>query len=246
MARKNLTQITPIKQSGLSIHSNGSMRPMKKNLRGIFLLGSKVRPASAIIKAICLKGQKRMKTSMGTPRKRDIHHSCTRESCAIFWSRYPILRKNYSRAGGGDFTFCWSAHRFCLPTACYFSFTSLISLNLRKESKMNLVIVIGTGLAFGALLGASIFFEKREPYKVEILIASTIRSILVALLTGFSLSSHSSWYAGAGSGLIYGFLFGLVIFLAKGGFKSKDAPYVVLGASISGGLAGLVIVNYGF
>lgn len=111
---------------------------------------------------------------------------------------------------------------------------------------MNLIIVIATGLTFGLLLGASIFFEKKEPYKVEIMIASTIRSTLVALLTGFSLTVHSSWYAGTGLGLMYGFLFGLVVFLAKGGVKSKDAPYVVLGASISGGLAGLIIVNFAF
>jgi hypothetical protein len=111
---------------------------------------------------------------------------------------------------------------------------------------MNLVIVIGTGLVFGLLLGASIFFEPREPYKIEIMFASTIRSTLVALLTGFSLSSHSSWYGGAGFGLLYGFAFGLVVFLAKGGFKSKDAPYVVPGSTLSGGLIGLIIVNYGF
>lgn len=111
---------------------------------------------------------------------------------------------------------------------------------------MNLVIVLGTGFAMGLLLGASIFFEPKEPYKVEIMFASMIRSTLVALLTGFSLSPQSSWYAGAGFGLLYGFAFGLVVFLAKGGFKSKDAPYVIPGSTLSGCLVGLIIVNYGF
>ena len=111
---------------------------------------------------------------------------------------------------------------------------------------MDLIIVIATGFAIGLLLGASIFFEPREPYKLEIMIASMVRNTLVALLTGFSLSYNSSWYAGVGMGLLYGFVFGAVVFLAKGGFKSKDAPYVVPGSTIAGGLIGLIIVNYGF
>lgn len=111
---------------------------------------------------------------------------------------------------------------------------------------MNLATVIVTGSIIGLLLGASIFFEPKEPYKLEIMFASTIRSLLVALLTGFSLSSQSSWHAGAGFGLLYGFAFGLVVFLAKGGFKSKDAPYVVPMSTVSGGLIGLITVNYAF
>lgn len=111
---------------------------------------------------------------------------------------------------------------------------------------MNFMIVIATGGIIGLLLGASIFFEPKEPYKLEIMIASTIRNTLVALLTGYSLASQSSWYSGLGMGLLYGFAFGLVVFLAKGGFKSKDAPYVVPGAAVAGGLAGLIIVNYAF
>ena len=111
---------------------------------------------------------------------------------------------------------------------------------------MNLAVVLTTGLIVGLLIGGSIFFEPREPYKFEIFAASTIRSILVALLIGFSLTSRSSWYAGAGYGLLYGFVSGLMVFLAKGGFKSKDAPYVVLGASVAGIVLGLLIVNFGF
>ena len=111
---------------------------------------------------------------------------------------------------------------------------------------MNLLIVLLAGLGLGLLIGGSIFFEPKEPYKIEIMIASTLRSILVALITGLSLNAGSSWMAGTGYGLLYGFSFGLVVFLAKGGFKSKDAPFVVLGSSISGGIAGIIIVNYAF
>ena len=111
---------------------------------------------------------------------------------------------------------------------------------------MSLIVVLSTGCIIGLLLGASIFFEPREPHKWEIMVASTIRNTLVSLLTGFSLSSQSAWYAGIGFGMLYGFASGSVVFLAKGGFKSKDARYVVPGAAIAGGLAGLIIVNYGF
>jgi len=111
---------------------------------------------------------------------------------------------------------------------------------------MSLTVVLLTGGIIGLLLGAGIYFEPKEPYKLEIMIGSTIRSILVSLLTGYSLSAHSTWYAGIGFGLLYGFASGLVVFFAKGGFKSKAAPYVVPGAAITGGLMGLLIVNYAF
>lgn len=109
---------------------------------------------------------------------------------------------------------------------------------------MNLFIVLAMGFGIGLPLGASIYFEKKEPYKFEIMVASTIRNVLVVLLTGFSLTS--SWYAGIGFELLCSFAFGVVIFMAKGGFRSKDAPFVVPGAAVAGGLAGLIIVNHGF
>jgi hypothetical protein len=45
-----------------------------------------------------------------------------------------------------------------------------------------------------------------------------------------------------GVGALYGFAFGLVIYLAKGGPKSGDAPYVIPSGIITGGLAGLFIL----
>ena len=42
-------------------------------------------------------------------------------------------------------------------------------------------------------------------------------------------------------GALYGLAFGLVIYLAKGGPKSGDAPYVVPSGIITGGLTGLFI-----
>jgi hypothetical protein len=43
-------------------------------------------------------------------------------------------------------------------------------------------------------------------------------------------------------GALYGFAFSLVVYLAKGGPKSGDAPYVIPSGIIKGGLIGLFIV----
>jgi hypothetical protein len=112
---------------------------------------------------------------------------------------------------------------------------------------MNLIIVLTVSAIIGGLLGALIFFEPKEPYKIQVVIASTIRNTLVGLLIGFSLNIKSSWLIGVGYGLVYGLLSGLMVFFAQGGFKSKDAPYfIILGTTITGGLTGLILVNFAF
>ena len=98
----------------------------------------------------------------------------------------------------------------------------------------------------GGLNGVGIFFEPREPYKVEILLAAILKGILISLLTAFLLGVGSSWLRGAGFGMLYGFAFALVIFLAKGAFKSKDAPYVVPMGIITGLLTGVLLANFAF
>jgi hypothetical protein len=48
----------------------------------------------------------------------------------------------------------------------------------------------------------------------------------------------------SGFRLLYGFLFALVIFLAKGAFKSKDTPYVIPSGVVLGLLSGLAIWKF--
>jgi hypothetical protein len=107
---------------------------------------------------------------------------------------------------------------------------------------MNLLAVLVIGAGLGVLDGVGIFFEPREPYKWQILFAATLKGVLVALLTGFSLTATTRWWFGMGTGALYGLAFSLVIYLAKGGPKSGDAPYVIPSGIITGALIGLFIV----
>ena len=106
---------------------------------------------------------------------------------------------------------------------------------------MSFPIVILIGAVLGALDGAGIFFEPKEPYKWQILCAATLKGVLVALLTGFSITTIARWWLAIAIGALYGLAFGLVIYLAKGGPKSGDAPYVVPSGIITGGSTGLFI-----
>jgi hypothetical protein len=46
--------------------------------------------------------------------------------------------------------------------------------------------------------------------------------------------------------MLYGFAFGLVIFLAKGAFKSKDAPCVLPMSIATGLITGVLLANFAF
>ena len=106
---------------------------------------------------------------------------------------------------------------------------------------MSFITVTLIGLVLGALDGIGIFFEPKEPYKWQIFCAATLKGVLVALLTGFSLTTTTRWWFAIATGALYGLLFSLVIYLAKGGPKSGDAPYVIPSGIITGGLIGLFI-----
>jgi hypothetical protein len=106
---------------------------------------------------------------------------------------------------------------------------------------MNLVALVTIGGVLGAIDGAGIFFEPKEPYKWQILGAATLKGVLVALLVGSALSATTRWWSAMGIGALYGLAFSLVVYLAKGGRKSGDAPYVIPGGIITGALIGLFL-----
>ncbi len=107
---------------------------------------------------------------------------------------------------------------------------------------MNYPIVALIGSVLGVLGAAGIYFAPDEPYKHQIVVAGTIKGALVALLTGLSMSAESGWLTGLGLGLLYGGLFGSVIYLAKGGPASGDAPFVIPMSGLTGALSGILIV----
>lgn len=111
---------------------------------------------------------------------------------------------------------------------------------------MNVFVVLIIGLLVGALDGIGIFFAPGEPYKFEILFAAILKGMLVGLITGLSLKHGSRWIQAAGYGSLYGALFGLVVFLAKGAFKSMDAPFVVPSGAIMGLITGLLVWKFAF
>ena len=55
-------------------------------------------------------------------------------------------------------------------------------------------------------------------------------------------TSYRRWWSAMAIGAFYGLAFSLVIYLAKGGSKSGDAPYVIPDGIITGALSGLFIV----
>jgi len=87
---------------------------------------------------------------------------------------------------------------------------------------MNVILASILGIVIGALEGATIFFVPEEPHKVGIFLGATLKGLVVGLLVGLSLSSHSSWLQGIGFCLAYGFVLSLMITLPDGGFYSKD------------------------
>ena len=90
--------------------------------------------------------------------------------------------------------------------------------------------------------GIGIF--SRGPYKLEIFFAASLKAMLVSLITGLSLKRDSRWWRGAGYGSLYGFAFALVVFLAKGAFKSMDAPYVVPSGVVMGLITGVLVAKF--
>ena len=109
---------------------------------------------------------------------------------------------------------------------------------------MNFLIFAAIGAMLGALDGAGIFFAPEEPYKWQIFLAATLKGALVGLLTGFSLAPNGRWWIGMGTGALYGFAFALVVYLAKGGPQSGDAPYVIPSGIFLGVSSGLLIIIF--
>lgn len=110
---------------------------------------------------------------------------------------------------------------------------------------MNIITTLIIGGLVHALLGAGVFFAEREPYKVQIFMATIIKGFLVSLLIVFSLKTPRGSWIGALYGLLYGFAFGLIVFLAKGA-SFQTAPYLLGISMVQGLLTGLLVAKFAF
>ncbi len=101
--------------------------------------------------------------------------------------------------------------------------------------------IIMAGAIVGFLGAVGIYFEPREPYQHFIVIAGTVGGALLALLISAVVDRTSTRMVAFMWGALLGFLQGTVIFLAKGGWVSWDAPFVVPTLVASGIILGPIV-----
>jgi hypothetical protein len=105
-------------------------------------------------------------------------------------------------------------------------------------------IAVGAGVCFlGAL---PIVFDKHVPAKGNIVAASTLRGVLVALLVAFSISAQTSWAAALGYGVLFGLLSATVVVLSKESKLLMHAKYMLPSAAVTGALIGVLILRFAF
>ncbi len=100
------------------------------------------------------------------------------------------------------------------------------------------IAVAGAGAVVGFLETFSIWFEPDEPYPSFIVAAGTINGVV----TGFMIAAFVDRATSVPRALVTGALCGLAVsvtvYLAKGGWISNDAPYVVPAGVVLGLILG--------
>ena len=97
------------------------------------------------------------------------------------------------------------------------------------------------GAAIGFLGAIGILFEPDEPYPGFVVLAGTLGGIVLGLLLSVVVTGGSSVRSAIGWGALMGLLHSTVVFLAKGGWSSMDAPYVIPTGIVSGLLLGPIV-----
>ncbi len=101
------------------------------------------------------------------------------------------------------------------------------------------------GAVIGFLETFSIWFVPEEPYASFIVAAGTLKGGLAALLIARWVNGSSSIGKALGTGASVGVMMALVVYLAKGGWVSSDAPFVVPSGAVSGLLIGAGVRYFG-
>ena len=104
---------------------------------------------------------------------------------------------------------------------------------------MQKVVAIGAALGFVGAVG--IYFAPEEPYPRYITLAGTLFGVTIALLITTRVTRNSSLGQCLGWGAAMGLLASASVFLAKGGWTSWDAPFVVPTGIVTGVILGPAI-----
>lgn len=97
------------------------------------------------------------------------------------------------------------------------------------------------GAAVGCLGAIGIYWAPVEPYKHWIVAAGTLRGIVTALLMTVFVQGSNSIGAALLAGGLCGLATAAIVFLAKGGWSSKDAPYVLPTGLAQGLVLGITV-----
>ena len=101
--------------------------------------------------------------------------------------------------------------------------------------------VVGIGATLGFLGAVGIYFAPEEPYPGYITLAGILFGVTIALLITTRVTRNSSLGQCLGWGAAMGLLASASVFLAKGGWTSWDAPWVVPTGIVTGVILGPAI-----
>ena len=101
------------------------------------------------------------------------------------------------------------------------------------------IIVVGAGLGF--LTAVGVYFDPGELYPGFVTVAGTLLGVTVALLVTTVVTDATTVLQSFAWGALFGLLPALVVFFAKGGWVSWDAPFVVPTAIGIGAILGPLV-----
>jgi hypothetical protein len=111
-------------------------------------------------------------------------------------------------------------------------------------ARADMMKVVGVGAVFGFLGAVGIYFEPQEPYPGFITAGGTLMGITIALLITAGITRRSSIIRCLVWGACMGLLASASGFLAKGGWSSWDAPFLVPTGIVTGLILGPVISRF--
>ena len=97
------------------------------------------------------------------------------------------------------------------------------------------------GAVVGFLGAVGIYWAPEEPYKHWIVAAGLLNGIVTSFLITAFIQGRSSIGAALLAGALCGLALATVTYLAKGGWSSGDAPYVVPTGLVEGLVLGVVV-----